>query len=175
MISGLLLTGAAWAQDSVWIDVSTADASVIVRDEQNNALARFEQISIGRGGASRFHRRGDSTTPLGEYRVTAILGSKRYNTFIALSYPNVQQADQALARGMISAAEHRQLLDADAEGTTPPATTALGGNIGLHGLGDGDIRIHQQMNWTRGCVALTNEQIKQLLTWIAPGTRVVVH
>lgn len=175
MTVGLLLTKAVLAQGPIWIDVSTTDASVIVRDEQDNALARFGQISIGRGGTSNFHKRGDSTTPLGEYRITAILSSKRYQTFIALNYPNVQQADQALARGTINAAEHRQLLAADAEGTTPPATTALGGNIGLHGLGDGDIRIHQQMNWTRGCVALTNEQIKQLLTWITPGMRVVIH
>jgi hypothetical protein len=62
-----------------------------------------------------------------------------------------------------------------AKGRLPPQNTALGGRIGLHGLGRGDPKVHQQFNWTNGCIALTNEQIDQLLTWVGKGTRVSIR
>jgi len=30
------------------------------------------------------------------------------------------------------------------------------------------------MNWTQGCVALTNQQIDELAKWVEVGTRVVI-
>jgi L,D-peptidoglycan transpeptidase YkuD (ErfK/YbiS/YcfS/YnhG family) len=51
----------------------------------------------------------------------------------------------------------------------------LGGSIGIHGVGAGNRRIHEDFNWTEGCVALTNEQIDDLDRYIHIGTRVVIR
>jgi len=51
----------------------------------------------------------------------------------------------------------------------------LGGGIGIHGIGRGDLDIHRQYNWTNGCVALDNDQITDLARWIGVGTRVVIR
>jgi len=163
------------AEEPFWLDIDTTNAQLTVRDKHNVAQASFGQISIGRGGASKQRQRGDLSTPIGDYRITSIQPSSRYGVFIALNYPNRDQAEQARQAGRISTTDYRRLLAAEDSGATPPADTALGGNIGLHGLGAGDIRVHQAMNWTRGCVALTNQQVSALLPWIRVGTRVQIR
>jgi len=35
--------------------------------------------------------------------------------------------------------------------------------------------VHQQYNWTNGCVALTNAQLDQLLQWAQTGTSVEIR
>ena len=60
-------------------------------------------------------------------------------------------------------------------GKTPPQDTPLGGQIGIHGIGNGDQDIHHNYNWTNGCIALTNEQIDQLGKWIKPGVLVNIR
>jgi lipoprotein-anchoring transpeptidase ErfK/SrfK len=47
--------------------------------------------------------------------------------------------------------------------------------IGIHGLGNGDPLIHEEFNWTDGCIALTNEEVDELASWIHLGTRVEVQ
>jgi lipoprotein-anchoring transpeptidase ErfK/SrfK len=57
----------------------------------------------------------------------------------------------------------------------PPQHTPLGGYIGIHGIGNGDTQIHETVNWTNGCVALTNQQIDDLETWVYIGMRVAIR
>ena len=47
--------------------------------------------------------------------------------------------------------------------------------IGIHGIGDGDRGVHRDFNWTNGCVALTNEEIDELLRWVKIGTPVEIR
>ena len=47
--------------------------------------------------------------------------------------------------------------------------------IGIHGIGNGDIEVHKEYNWTNGCVALTNEEIDELVKWINIGTPVEIR
>lgn len=175
LVSGSIQSAEADVEEPFWLDIDTANAQLTVRDKRNVARASFGQISIGRGGTSILRRRGDLSTPVGNYRVTSIQPSSRYGIFIAINYPNREQVELARQAGRISATDYRRLLEADTSGATPPADTALGGNIGLHGLGAGDIRVHQAMNWTRGCIALTNQQINELLPWLRVGTRVQIR
>ncbi|MDZ7736419.1 MAG: L,D-transpeptidase [Gammaproteobacteria bacterium] len=61
----------------------------------------------------------------------------------------------------------------------PPQNTALGGYIGIHGIGEvNDEKIMtftQGQNWTAGCIALTNEQISELRQFVSIGTRIVIR
>jgi hypothetical protein len=56
----------------------------------------------------------------------------------------------------------------------PPQNTPLGGFLGIHGIGRGDIRIHRAFHWTQGCVAVTNEEMNALAHWIREDTRIVI-
>ena len=53
--------------------------------------------------------------------------------------------------------------------------TALGGQLGIHGLGVGDAEIHRAYNWTRGCVALEDWQIDELRPWLRVGMPVEIR
>lgn len=68
-----------------------------------------------------------------------------------------------------------QILDAKILGKTPPQNTQLGGHIGIHGIGQGNPAIHNNYNWTNGCIALTNKQIDQLSQWVKTGTVVNIR
>ena len=56
--------------------------------------------------------------------------------------------------------------------------TPLGGAIGIHGIGEiteEKLEIHRTINWTKGCIALTNDEIDDLLHYIGVGTKVVIN
>lgn len=150
---------------------------MIVRDANDEIVASFDNISVGRGGVSELHWRGDNSTPKGEYKVMAIYTNSRYGIFISLNYPTLQHADQALqqGKGKFKPRDRVAIERAEQAGKQPPINTPLGGNIGIHGLGNSSLLVHQQTNWTRGCVALTNEQIGALVHFVEPGTTVRIH
>lgn len=166
----------SWANGRLpWILVDTQALTLTVFSTENHALARFHNISIGSGGAAEIHRRGDETTPLGVFHVAWIDRHSRYGTFYGIDYPSANIARRAHAAGIISRAESDVIIEALQQHLIPPQNTPLGGRLGIHGIGRGDPKIHQAFNWTDGCVALTNQQIRQLSHWIQIGTRVVIR
>ena len=84
-------------------------------------------------------------------------------------------ADRALVDGRIDEAQWQAIRRADQAGEVPSQNTPLGGMIGIHGIGDGDRGVHRDFNWTNGCVALTNEEIDELLRWVKIGTPVEIR
>jgi hypothetical protein len=85
----------------------------------------------------------------------------------------MDNAHDALMQGLIDLKDYQRILVAHQQGKTPPQNTPLGGQLGIHGLGRADERIHRMTNWTKGCIALTNEQIDRLSRWIGEDTLVV--
>ena len=114
-------------------------------------------------------------TPTGEFRVAWINRSSTFNIFFGLSFPNEEHTERAYQRHLIDIDTYYSLRTALSEGRLPPQDTPLGGKIGIHGLGLGDLAIHRKFDWTKGCVALTNEEIEQLAEWVQVGTRVVIR
>ena len=158
-----------------WILVDTQALTLTVFSAETHVLARFQNISIGSGGAAEIHRRGDETTPLGVFHVSWIDRRSRYGTFYGFDYPSASIARRAFAEGIISRAELDAILDALQQHRAPPHNTPLGGRLGIHGIGRGDPRIHEAFNWTDGCVALANPQVRQLSRWVHIGTHVVIR
>jgi murein L,D-transpeptidase YafK len=166
----------SWANGRLpWILVDTQALTLTVFSTENHVLARFQNISIGSGGVADIHHRGDETTPLGVFHVSWVDRSSRYGTFYGLDYPSASMARRAYAAGIIRRAEFDAIIKALRQHRTPPQNTALGGRLGIHGIGRGDPNIQKAVNWTDGCVALTNPQIRQLSRWVQPGTRVVIR
>ena len=149
---------------SIHIVVDTKDETLsVMRGE--TLIRTFEDIAIGRYGKTYFKRKGDNKTPLGNYRIGWINRESRYYIFLGLTYPDLPAADRALQEGRIDASQWLDIRDAHRAGETPSQSTPLGGFIGIHGLGQGDLSVHQQYNWTNGCVALTNGQLDELLRY----------
>ena len=157
-----------------WLLIDTEKLTLSVYDGERK-IEEFEQISIGRGGAGRDRVKGDRRTPLGSYRVAWLNPDSRFRFFIGLDYPKRAQVERAFENGDIDSDERKRFLDAQYQAKLPPQNTALGGRIGIHGLGNGDPRLHAMANWTDGCVALSNEQIDRLRANVRIGMPVVIR
>jgi len=177
-LAALLLVIAAPAPAAsageVWLNVDTGEATLTLM-RGDRVLSTFDDIAVGRGGVSAERRLGDKRTPRGEYRVVKIRERSQFHRFFIIDYPNEERARLALNRGEIDEATYHAIRRAANAGVLPPQNTRLGGNLGIHGLGRGDPRLHEAFNWTEGCIALTNEQIDELTPWIRLGTRVVIN
>jgi murein L,D-transpeptidase YafK len=165
-------TGTGW--DGTWISINTAQRTLSVM-EDNRTVRSFTNISVGRAGVTHDKIADDDRTPLGKYRVRRVKQDSDYHLYFGLDYPSGEQARRASAAGLITPADYEAILRAHRRGEEPPPDTPLGGNIGIHGIGDGDPLVHQNLNWTEGCVALTDEQIDELARWIELGLIVVIH
>lgn len=157
-----------------WVLVDGRAKTVTVVD--NGApLAVFEHAAFGTRGVGTKHRRGDDTTPLGEFRIGWINKQGKYGPFVGLNYPNRDYVERGRRERLIGAAEEKELLSALDRGERPLQTTKLGGWIGIHGIGNGKLEIHRLVNWTSGCVALDNEQIRRFVALVTPGMIVVIE
>lgn len=174
LIGSLAVHQVVYANDTIWIDVDTTAHTLTVM-QGDVVQVTFENVAIGRFGTTRFKRTKDDKTPLGKFRIGWINDNSRYYRFFGLDYPNRETAKRALDEGRITQETWLSILKAINKGKTPPQNTPLGGYIGIHGIGPGDKEIHDQFNWTNGCVALTNEQIDQLSQWIMLGVMVNIH
>jgi hypothetical protein len=160
--------------DSVWLLVDTGASTLSVMDG-DSVRRRFGDISIGRGGTTRDKRSMDGRTPLGEFTIIAISRDTPFHLFVRLDYPTPEHARRALETGAISARQFRAVERAAQNRMLPPQQTVLGGYIGIHGIGKGSPEIHEQFNWTNGCIALTNTQMDELSHWLQVGMKVAVR
>ncbi len=176
VLCGLILSAGSdvFAAPSRWLLVDTEAHQLSVM-EGEEPIWTFNRIAIGRAGVTPAKVTRDQKTPLGEFYITEIRKSPLFDLFMELSYPNPDHAKAAREAGRINEEEFWAIQQATWHGLTPPQNTQLGGHIGIHGVGRGDLRIHQQFDWTQGCIALTNQQIEQLQVLIGTGTRVVIR
>ncbi len=138
---------------------------------------RQYHIASGRGGSGDKQRLGDKRTPEGIYRIVGFNESSPFHFFMRLNYPNVKDAFWGLENKLISKIEFDRIIESLKFGKLPPQNTALGGAIGLHGVGKetaDKLKIHSNLNWTKGCVALTNDEISELRQYVSIGTEVVI-
>lgn len=170
----LLLVGKPALAGEIWLDVDTSELILSVM-EGDAVLHVYEGIAIGRNGSTTSKILGDKKTPLGTYRIRRIKTDSQYHIFFGLDYPSMEQATAALRAHRINSTDWQAINLAHLQGREPPANTPLGGYIGIHGIGSGDPDIHEDFNWTEGCIALTNEQADHLAQWAQPGIRVIVR
>jgi murein L,D-transpeptidase YafK len=174
LCGALLLAPGQAAAAETWLLIDTGERVLQVMDGEQE-VQRFENIAIGRGGAASRRARGDTQTPLGTFRISSIREETRYHRFFGINFPALDDALRAHASGKIDDTELAAIRRAHELGREPPSSTPLGGNIGIHGLGDGDPRVHEDFNWTDGCIALTNEQVDELAQWVRPRMIVVIQ
>ncbi|MBF0518341.1 MAG: L,D-transpeptidase [Nitrospirae bacterium] len=119
--------------------------------------------------------KGDRRTPEGIYYIADINPVSRYGrdpdtgeglpSFL-ISYPNQMDAWRGLTDGRICIKEYNRITEAIEHREVPPQNTPLGSLIMIHGGGETD--------WTAGCVALSNRDMKELASEIELHTPVFI-
>jgi murein L,D-transpeptidase YafK len=131
-------------------------------------LLRTYKAGLGFSPVADKAREGDGATPEGEFYVFVKNNRSAYYLSLGISYPNAEDADRGLRDGLINRAQHRAITEAIRKKTAPPQYTKLGGLIYIHGNG-------ARSDWTWGCVALENEDMKELFDAATVGTPVTIH
>lgn len=126
-------------------------------------------IHLGFNPVGAKSREGDGRTPEGEYFISTKSASAKYLLSLGLSYPNPSDARRALDAGIIDIGDYERIAVNPAR---PPWDTGLGGYIMIHGFPasgapDGD--------WTAGCIALENRDMRALYDICALGDRVMIY
>jgi murein L,D-transpeptidase YafK len=131
-------------------------------------------VALGREPEGPKLRAGDYRTPEGEYRVAGPARSSRFHLFIPIDYPSVADALRARERGLLSSETVREIVGAREAGRLPPQDSPLGGSLGLHGEGERWRGESLHLDWTHGCVALSDRHIEFLAERVEVGTPVLV-
>lgn len=108
-------------------------------------LVKSYPISLGDNPVGHKTKKGDERTPEGRYHLTYRNPQSRFYRSIHIDYPNEDDKNRAKALGVHP-----------------------GGQIKIHGLPNRQefpSDIYLEMNWTDGCIAVSNEHMDEL--WAA--------
>ena len=123
-------------------------------------IVRSYAVALGYGGGGQKRFEGDAVTPIGTYTITGRLENTRWHTFLAVSYPNLD--------------DQRRFAELKAAGSVP-AGRGVGSGIAIHGHRVDQVDgLHKLIDWTLGCIALDNGEIDEVASLVRNGTRVVI-
>jgi murein L,D-transpeptidase YafK len=131
-------------------------------------------VALGRAPEGPKRSMGDQRTPEGEYRVAGPPRASRFHRFMPIDYPSTADADRALAEGRLTRGDHARIVAAQQSGRLPLANTPLGGGLGFHGEGVRWRGESAALDWTDGCIALSDADLDFLIARVGEGTPVSV-
>ena len=126
----------------------------IMRVYKQGVLLRKYSIALGFETVGPKQFAEDGKTPEGIYKITAKNPNSNYHKSLRISYPTNQQIQFARAQNK-----------------------SPGGDIMIHGLARKFSwvgKAHTLFDWTKGCIAVTNEQIDEIYPAVALGTTVEI-
>ena len=132
------------------------------------ALVRTYKVGLGLNPVPDKIRQGDRATPEGDFYIFTKNNKSAFYLSLGISYPNIEDAERGLREKLITSAQHDAIVRAIKRKATPPQNTRLGGDIYIHGNGSSS-------DWTWGCVALENGDIRELFEAVAVGTPVTIR
>src|SRR5215831_14981427 len=118
--------------DSIIVEKSMHRMSLF----KDGQLLRTYRVALGRGGPEPKSREGDARTPEGAYHIDRRNPSSCCHLALHISYPGAADIGAAHARGV-----------------------SAGSDIEIHGLRNGLGwlgRLHRAIDWTSGCIAVTD-------------------
>jgi murein L,D-transpeptidase YafK len=153
-----------------------ADPRVVVKKGERRLMlfdgdrqVRAYRVGLGFAPAGDKTRQGDGRTPEGSFYVCVKNAASKFTLSLGLSYPNKEDAERGLRDHLITRAEHDRIVAALDKHVRPSWDTALGGEIFIHGGGTAS-------DWTWGCVALDDADIKELFDAVPLSTPVrIIH
>ncbi|MEI2386463.1 L,D-transpeptidase family protein [Breoghania sp. JC706] len=142
---------AAVAADVARIEIRKREREMRLLAADGSEVRRYT-VALGGNPVGHKQREGDERTPEGTYVIDWRNPKSAFHLSLHVSYPDV--ADKA---------------DARSRGEDP------GGMIMIHGLPRryGWIgSMHTALDWTDGCIAVTNAEIEEIWSLVADGTTV---
>jgi tetratricopeptide (TPR) repeat protein len=121
---------------------------------QGEALKTYK-IALGGNPVGPKERKGDNKTPEGTYVIDARNRDSQYHLSLHISYPNERDKKRARELGV-----------------------PTGGDIMIHGIKNGLSWIggaHSKIDWTKGCIAVTDEEIEEISRRVPIGTVVEIR
>ena len=97
---------------------------------------------------------GDGKTPEGHYTIKYLNPKSLFHKSLGISYPNTDDIERAIKLGR-----------------------SPGGDIMIHGLPNGEEHVSRKRyrnDWTRGCIAVRNEEIDELFEPVKAGIPIVI-
>jgi murein L,D-transpeptidase YafK len=153
LIAAVVASAATSAQQADRIVIlKSARQLTLLRDGK---VIRTYRVRLGSHPIGAKEREGDGKTPEGIYRIDSRNGSSRFHRALHVSYPNA--ADNARARRM---------------------RVSPGGEVMIHGVPNrwkwlGFVFPH--IDWTAGCIAVTDDEIEEIWRLVPNGTIVEIR
>jgi L,D-peptidoglycan transpeptidase YkuD (ErfK/YbiS/YcfS/YnhG family) len=151
-----------WVKQALQESARTGEP-VIVVDKLRRQLHLFRgqdevvwyAADLGIAGVASKTHAGDDATPEGRYRITEVRGpgQTRYYRALMLDYPNAE--DRVRFKRLQRAGQ-------------VPRNRGIGNLIEIHGHGG------RSQDWTKGCVALDNDDMDDLISRVQVGTAVTI-
>jgi murein L,D-transpeptidase YafK len=135
--------------DRLFVDKSDR---VLIAYAGNREIVRYRNIRFGDAPTGHKQFEGDERTPEGRYIISGRNPKSAYHLSLRISYPNA--ADRAYAKS---------------KGRPP------GGDIFIHGQPNGWPGPPIARDWTDGCIALSNAEIKQLWDVVPDGIPITIR
>ncbi|MFZ2197949.1 MAG: L,D-transpeptidase family protein [Thermodesulfovibrionales bacterium] len=113
------------------------------------------KIALGGNPNGPKERQGDNKTPEGTYIIDSRNKGSRYHLSLHISYPNEKDKKRAKELGV-----------------------SPGGDIMIHGIKNGLSWVgdfHTEADWTKGCIAVTDEEIEEIDKLAPNGTIVEIR
>ena len=135
------------------VEVHTAARRMVL--SRAGVPLREYRIALGFEPVGHKRREGDGRTPEGTYVVDWRNPRSRFHLSLHVSYPDATDRADAMAGG----------LDP-------------GGDIMVHGQPNGrgwSARWRQRRDWTAGCVAVTNREMREIWSLVPDGTPIVIR
>jgi murein L,D-transpeptidase YafK len=129
-------------------------------------------VALGRDPHGPKQRAGDHRTPEGLYHVSGPARRSRFHRFLPIDYPSLADAEQARSERRLARADFERIAAAHARGAPPPMDTPLGGDLGFHGEGERWRGDSEDLDWTYGCLGMSDEAIEFLAARAPRGTPV---
>lgn len=136
--------------DKVFVDKSARVLQLL----SDNKVIKTYHVALGGNPIGHKQKQGDQRTPSGSYTLDYKNERSKYYRSIHVSYPNA--ADKARAKKL---------------GVNP------GGDIMIHGQknGFGQLAgITQRLDWTEGCIAVTNDEMDEIMAAVKVGTTIEI-
>ena len=149
----MFLSVSAYAEIADKIIVSKTDKVLYLQN--NNKVFASYPVVFGGNPEGHKEQEGDNKTPEAEYIIDFKKEDSAYFKALHISYPNEQDKANAKAKGV-----------------------SPGGDIMIHGQKNGFgwlYFISQYFNWTKGCIALSNDNMQKVWQSVNAGTKIVIN
>ena len=165
------------------IDIITNPSIVVNRRDyslflySDTTLVKTYNAVFGRNSGMIKLSKDDFITPRGSYEVCKIDTNYIYYKKLYLNYPNIADASEALRVKVITEEEFIAISNSVNSNNCSFEHTNLGGNIGIQGIGEYNLifkNLPFVFNWTNGSIAISNEDLDELLTIVNIGTKVTI-